>query len=90
MNGIFIVVAVTPVESIASTKEPGKVVNRQNIVIRELGGDYADKYVCTCLGAGVISGLQPGNRVFASLRFSVSDYNGRAYQDCVAREIIKI
>lgn len=87
MEGLFIVTQVAAVESVASTKNPGETIARQGVVLRRLGGQYADSFTATCLGGSVVPGLVPGLVVAASLDFTIREYNGRMYQDCLVREM---
>lgn len=87
MTNVFIVASVGTTESIASTKEPGKNINRRTIVLREFGGQYADSFVCNCLGDDATVQLVPGQLVAAYMRFTATEYNGRFYQDCLCREL---
>lgn len=87
MTNVFIVASVGTTESIASTKEPGKTINKRSIVLRDLCGQYADSFICNCLGNDATAPLAPGQLVAASLRFQAVEYNGRIYQDCLCREL---
>lgn len=90
MKNLFIVQKVGPMESIVSVREPDKTIQRQTLVIRSLDGNISDSFVSTCMGSSIVPGIQPGNIVAASLKFSTSVFNGRDYQDCICREMIII
>ena len=59
---------------------------KSTIVLQEAGGKYENAYVASLLGNQVT--LRPGNLVWASLRFSVREYNGSTYQDITVQDII--
>lgn len=87
MTNVFIVASVGATESIASTKEPGKNFYKRSIVLRELGGQHADSFLCNCLGDEATASIAIGQLVAASLRFQAVEYGGRTFQDCIVREL---
>lgn len=56
------------------------------IVLQELGNKYEDSFVASLIGNQVQ--LYPGDLVWASLRFSASEFNGSTYQDVTIQEIV--
>lgn len=76
---------------VVSQSEPVSI-NTQNgatqkstIVLQEAGGKYEDSYVASLIGNQLR--FNPGERVWASLRFSAREYNGSTYQDITIQEI---
>ena len=61
-------------------------MQKSTVVLQEVGGKYADSYVCTLLGNQLK--LYPNDFVCASLRFSAREYNGSNYMDCTIQEIV--
>lgn len=77
---------------VVSQSEPVSI-NTQNgqtqkstLVISELGGKYENSFVAALIGNQIK--VQPGDYVWASLRFSAREYNGSTYQDITIQEII--
>ena len=61
------------------------------IVLRELGGSkFENEYVCTMLGNLAGCRFYDGDVVAATLRFSTHEYQGQAFQEVLATDIVKI
>ena len=60
------------------------------IVLRELGGKYENEYVCAMLGNLAGCRFYEGDVVAATLRFSTHEYQGQAYQEVLATEVVKL
>lgn len=75
---------------IPSQKVEGGQLAKCVIRLRELGGSYADEYVCTMFGNLAQCEFHEGDVVVASLRFQVHETNGNLYQDVVVNDIVKL
>lgn len=71
------------------TSETGQTL-RCTLVLQEIGGKYADQYVCTMLGTMAECRFYNGDMVVASLRFTAHEHGGAFYQDVMVNEIVKI
>lgn len=69
-------------------KQDGNILNKCQIVLQEIGGKYENSYVCTLLGNAALCKFYPNDLVFAALRFSHSEYQGKFYQDITIQDII--
>lgn len=77
--------------SVQSAKAEGGQIQKCNIVLRELGGGkYENEFVCAMLGNLAACRFYEGDVVVATLRFSTHEYQGQAYQEVLATEILKI
>lgn len=70
------------------TKQDGTTLNKCQIVLQEFGGKYENSYVCTLLGNAAQCKFYPNDLVYAALRFSHSEYQGKFYQDITVQDII--
>lgn len=70
--------------------ENGQQTTKCYIRLRELGGRYADEYVCIMMGEMAERRFAPGTMVAASLRFTVREAEGRLYPNVFVNEIAKI
>lgn len=75
-------------ESFQVNKQDGSILNKCQIVLQEIGGKYENSYVCTLLGNAALCKFYPNDLVFAALRFSHSEYQGKFYQDITIQDII--
>jgi hypothetical protein len=90
MLGTFkIVKQMEPVE-LQSQKAEGGLITKSMLVLQELGGKYANTYVCATFGNTAPCRWTPGEIVMASLKFEAREHNGNFYQDIVANEIVSI
>ena len=87
MNGIFKVKKVCE-KTYVNSRNGGQTAIRC-IVLKGLGNEYADEYTVKVFGA---TAEQPtfGNVVAANLRFFVTEYQGKFYQEVSADEITVI
>ena len=77
--------------SVQSNKSETGQMLKCNIVLRELGGSkYENEYVCAMLGTLATLRFYEGDVVAATLRFSTHEYQGQAYQEVLATEMIKL
>ena len=76
--------------AVQSQKSETGQVKKCNILLQELGGKYADQYVCTMLGNAATCRFSQDELVAVSLRFSVNEYEGRHYQDILVADIHRL
>ena len=77
--------------SVQSTKAETGLIQKCNIVLRELGGGkYENEYVCTMLGNLAACRFYQGDVVAATLRFSTHEYQGQTFQEVLATDIVKL
>lgn len=81
------VVSQTPVVFVQSRKQEVGQIAKCTLLLRELGGQYGDEYVCTLLGPIAEFQFDEGQKVLAALRFSSHESNGTLYQDIIANDI---
>ena len=90
MKGFFKVQKQGETIQIPSQKAEGGQLTKSMITLQELGGKYANTYLCTMFGNTALCKWTAGEIVFASLRFEVREHNGNSYQDIVVNEIISL
>ena len=77
--------------SVPSQKAEGGQTQKCNIVLRELGGSkFENEYACAMLGTLASCRFSDGDVVFATLRFSTHEYQGQAFQEVLATEIVAV
>jgi hypothetical protein len=77
--------------NVQSSKSETGQVQKCNIVLRELGGSkFENEFVCAILGNLAGCRFYEGDLVIATLRFSTHEYQGQAYQEVLATDIIKV
>lgn len=86
MKKFFKVVA--QLEPFTVNKSDGSTLNKCQIVLQEIGGKYENSYVATLLGNSALCKFYPNDLVYAALRFSHSEYQGKFYQDITVQDII--
>lgn len=92
MTNIFIIVSVSPLQQMASSKSPTGTMGMRSIVLRELGGQWAPSYSVKVFSPQAEGQYSAGDMIGASLRFrhSTNQMSGQTYQDVVAEEIVKL
>ena len=75
--------------TVKSEKSENGVLNKRTLVLQELGGKYENSYVVSALGNLATIQFGEGDIVIATLKFQAREYNGQAFMDVVATEIIK-
>ena len=75
--------------SVKSEKAENGVLQKRTMVLQELGGKYEPSYVVTALGTLATLVFREGDLVFATLRCQSREFNGQAFQDIVATELVK-
>ena len=89
--------------SVQSSKQESGVIQKCNIVLKELGSKFENEYVCAMLGnlaacrfyEGELGNLAAcrfyeGDIVIATLRFSTHEYQGQTFQEILATDLIKV
>jgi hypothetical protein len=77
--------------SVQSQKAETGLIQKCNIVLRELGGGkFENEYVCTMLGNMAGCRFQEADVVVATLRFSTHEYQGQTFQEVLATDIVKL
>ena len=77
--------------SVQSSKQESGQIQKCTIVLRELGGSkFENEYVCTMLGNLAGCRFYDGDVVAATLRFSTHEYQGQAFQEVLATDVVKI
>ena len=90
MKQIYKVVSQTEPIAVQSQKAENGQTSKCSIVLQEINGRYSDTMMATMLGKDATLRFYEGDVVYASLRFTVREYNGQNYQDIVVNDIIKI
>lgn len=72
---------------VKSEKSETGTLAKRAIVLKEIGGKYADEYAATLLGNAALCNFCEDDIVAATLRFTTHEHNGQAYQDIVITEI---
>ena len=92
MNSIYTILQVTPLQQVASSKTTTGTMGMRTIVMREMGGKWANTYAAKVFTPQAEGNYHPGQMVAASLRFraSTNQVTGQIYQDVVAEEIVKL
>ncbi len=90
ISKFFKVVAQGEVTQVQSSKSENGVLPKCYIRLKELGGNYADEFICTMFDNLALCKFEEGDVVLAVLRFGVHEVNGSCYQDVVVKEIIHV
>lgn len=89
MKQLFRVVKCGEAFTVKSEKSESGTLNKRNVVLQEIGSKYENQYAVALLGNDAGCQFYPDDLVYAALRFQVREYNGQAFQDITAAEIIK-
>ncbi len=77
--------------SVQSSKQESGLIQKCNIVLRELGGSkFENEYACTMLGNLATCRFYENDVVLATLRFSTHEYQGQVFQEILATDIVKL
>ena len=92
MTNTFIIVSVSPLTQVASSKTSTGTMGMRSIVLRELGGQWTNTYAVKVFGSQAEQHVSTGDIVAASLRFrhSTNQMTGHLFQDVIAEEIVKL
>ena len=66
------------------------VLNKRNLVLKELGGKFENEYAVSVLGNAASLVFYENDLVVVTLRFQTREFNGQTFQDIVATDIVKI
>ena len=73
--------------SVKSEKSETGMLNKRNLVLKELGGKYENEYAVSVLGNAASLAFYEGDLVVVTLRFQAREYNGQAFQDVTVTDI---
>ena len=73
--------------SVKSEKSETGLLNKRNLVLKELGGKFENEYAVSVLGTAASQEWQEGDLVVVTLRFQTREYNGQVFQDITVTEI---
>ena len=90
MKKLMKVVSCGEMFTVRSEKAEGGFLHKRNLVLEELGGKYENQYAVAALGNLALCVFNPGEIVYAILRFQTREYNGQVFQDITAVDILKI
>ena len=90
MKNLMKVVKCGEMFTVKSEKAEGGVLNKRNLILQEIGGNYENQYAVAVLGNLAQSVFHPGEVVWAALRFQTREYNGQVFQDITANDIIAL
>ncbi len=76
--------------SVKSEKSETGVLNKRNLMLKELGGKYENEYAVSVLGNAASLVFNEGDLVAVTLRFQVREYNGQVFQDITATDIYSL
>ena len=76
--------------SVKSEKTETGMLNKRNLVLKELGGKFENEYTVSVLGNAASLVFYEGDVVIATLRFSTHDFQGQTYQEILATDIVKL
>lgn len=75
--------------TVKSEKSETGVLNKRNLVLKELGGKYENEYAVSVLGNAASLVFYEGDLVMVTLRFQTREFNGQLFQDITATDIVK-
>jgi len=73
--------------TVKSEKSETGVLNKRNLLLKELGGKYENEYAVAVLGNAASLQFYEGDLVAVTLRFQTREYNGQVFQDIIATDI---
>ena len=73
--------------SVKSEKSETGLLNKRNLVLKELGGKFENEYAVSVLGNAASLVFYEGDLVAVTLRFQTREYNGQVFQDITATDI---
>ena len=76
--------------TVKSEKSETGVLNKRNLVLKELGGKFENEYAVAVLGNAASLQFYENDLVAVTLRFQTREFNGQTYQDITATEIVKV
>lgn len=88
MKQMLRVVSQTP--AVGVQRQDGTQTQKCTLVLQEPGGKYDNSFAATLLGNMASLRFQPGDIVYACLRFSAREYNQQFYMDCTVQDIVRL
>ena len=76
--------------TVKSEKSETGMLNKRNLVLKELGGKFENEYAVSVLGNAASLTFNEGDLVAVSLRFQTREYNGQMFQDITVTDIYPI
>ena len=73
--------------SVKSEKSETGMLNKRNLVLKELGGKFENEYVVAVLGNAASLVFHEDDLVAVTLRFQTREYNGQVFQDITVTDI---
>ena len=73
--------------TVKSEKSETGVLNKRNLVLKELGGKFENEYAVAVLGNAASLVFYEGDLVVVTLRFQTREYNGQVFQDITVTDI---
>jgi hypothetical protein len=73
--------------SVKSEKSETGVLNKRNLVLKELGGKFENEYAVAVLGNAAQLQFYEDDVVLVTLRFQTREYNGQVFQDITVTDI---
>jgi hypothetical protein len=73
--------------SVKSEKTETGMLNKRNLVLKELGGEFENEYTVSVLGNAASLVFYEGDLVVVTLRFQTREYNGQVFQDITVTDI---
>jgi len=73
--------------SVKSEKSETGVLNKRNLMLKELGGKFENEYAVSVLGNAASLVFAEGDLVVVTLRFQTREYNGQVFQDITVTDI---
>ncbi|MDO4215739.1 MAG: hypothetical protein Q4D12_07485 [Bacteroidales bacterium] len=91
MTKIFKVVKQGAVSYVDAPKTESGKLAKSTLIVKELGGKFADTYACTLLGNDANSSYYEGELVAVELRFRAHEStSGAWFQDVTVEDIVKL
>lgn len=73
--------------TVKSEKSETGVLNKRNLVLKELGGKFENEYAVSVLGNAASLVFSENDLVLVTLRFQAREYNGQVFQDITVTDI---
>ena len=73
--------------TVKSEKSETGVLNKRNLVLKELGGKFENEYAVSVLGNAASLVFSENDLVLVTLRFQAREYNGQTFQDITVTDI---
>ncbi|MDO4159858.1 MAG: DUF3127 domain-containing protein [Prevotellaceae bacterium] len=87
---IYRVVSCGEMETVQRRNADEGLLNKRNIVLKEMGDNWADELAATLLGNNAQLQFYKGDMVAATLRFTAKEYKDKYYQEVTVTDIMKL